>query len=501
MVSLFKKILLAYFAIKITAFTFILPPGVGTDEIFHLQFVDFFSKSPLLYPFGASNSYFSQPLEEYARFGPTVRFPLLYHLLLGKITRVLHLNPLEFETIIFIRLFSVAFALLHIRYFLKLIALSGISGLAGLVAIAAHTNLFMFTIISSSISYDPLLNLFATASLYHLILFVQSKKLNNFLLLCLFSILGTWTKASFLPLIPIFAAVFISANPSILKTPISYKALSSFFFIKFPLRQKKCFSLNITQLALLCLILCSGYFTFEVYYSNFAKYSSLVPSCDQVFTPKICRQNKFYVHDLKTKLTAKTGERVSIFKYIGVWFFNMMEGTLGLYAYRVIRYPETIIYLALALLGTSYSIFTLTILRNKAKTSIEHLKIPTYFAIISCSYAIFILFSWNYVDFCLYSTTVGFGVNGRYVFPVLSSICIIFGCGIIEGLNNKKSKIAATAIMLSILTFQELPYLITQDAFRQSIEKRGEQFYKNLPYYPNPVYNKHKELSEIVNLL
>ena len=197
--KLLVRILSLFFVTKLVVLAFSMPPGVAPDELYQIHVIDLFRQSITLFPFNASSMSYPRALESFSAYGNAVEYPYLYHLVMSWAVSLVG-ETYEFRSIVFMRLLNVLLACGHCFVLYRLVLAIPVLNVTRVLAFAIVTNLFMFTYVSSAISYDNLLNLCATLSVYLLIRWIQIRRLELLCMLLAVWALGALTKMSILPL-------------------------------------------------------------------------------------------------------------------------------------------------------------------------------------------------------------------------------------------------------------------------------------------------------------
>jgi hypothetical protein len=245
-------------------------------------------------------------------------------------------------------------------------------------------------------------------------------------LMLIFIFLGGLTKYTFLPL----AFILI--------------VLMGYFVIKNWKVYKENFKGKILYLLLPILVLVI--MNIGVYGVNLIKFHSLTPKCLDVLTYDQCLENGVFYRDNVTIPAQEvdlfkmvlSGERLDPIRYAGVWIFEMAIRIFGIMGDKSL-FAKTIIipfYLLFFLISFIVGILNW---RNFSK-EIKYLSIVTLF------YLLVLLFVQNY-DMYLKRSYPTLALQGRYMFPVISSVYVLF----VFFLNRIKNKRLRAVIFVSLI--------------------------------------------------
>jgi len=468
-----------YYFLKLFFFAATLPPGSATDEVVHLQVIRLYAESTSLFPFNGSFETYSRPLPEFARFTSLTEFPYLYHFVFGKLCAFLHLDPWEFSTIVTLRFINVLFAAATFVLFLKILRILTDDPITRIAAVAVYTNLFMFTVISSGVTYDNLSNLLAAVSIFAFLQLYSRFSARNVLVLSGSLLIGALVKLSIFPLA--FALITTLAVIAVRRRTEFFQAIS--------MRELR------TQPILLSITFFSALLVAELFGGNIAQYGKLLPSCAEIFSQTECLQNGFEsdaaeglrrleAHEPPSSDRGSGTEILPLGEYSLFWLDKMIERTIGAYTHIGISHPkeliESIRWMVIAALALT------VIYWPKMSPDAKP-------AFLACALYLFVVFwFFNYGP----HRTFGFarlGINGRYAFPVLTILTSWFAIALLLPFRGPRRAFAALCVS-GVFFFAELPYLSTQKVFYDFISPHRLTYYTSMPYYPNPVYDLHNRL-------
>jgi hypothetical protein len=457
-----------WFTLQGIYFASTLAPGLPPDEMFHLQIIDLYQRSPHIFPLSASNTTFSAPTEEMARFGTASRFPYLYHFAFGSLASVLNLKVFNFSTIVFLRLINLSLSIftlyLSVRIFRRLLP----SAQARVLALVMPTSAVMYVVNSAAVSYDNLLNLLAAASFLLLIRFLNAPRCFELLLLCCVLLAASLVKISFLPL---GAAIFLASLALLI---LRKRKKLPLFSAKTPL---------ISSLLLLLLLIPYLLLVAEFYLGNISLYQTLLPSCRAIYSDSICREHyKFYFLEVASEDKSKcpANALLALPAYALLWGKTMLERSFGIYSHISLKHPEGFIYAIFSffLLAAALSLYYFRLLPAYIKTLYA----------ISLLYLFFLLVFRNF-PFYLRTCNPLHSLHGRYLFIISPLLCSFLCFGLFVPLRKRTATVVAFLSALTLL-YSGLPYVQKSEIFQRFTSPQDPAFYRHLTYFPNPIYDR-----------
>jgi hypothetical protein len=338
--------------------------------------------------------------------------PFLYYWLNGRIINLINLvypSVTDFELLIALRLVSVFYSLCMVIFTYLLSKEIIQHKWWQLLPVFLLTNTLMFVFVSGGVHYDNLANLLSVASLYFL---VKALKQQNFLI------------NSYAWMISISLACLVK-YPIL---PLAFAlTISWVIFLIFNRRRLLPIKVNVYKTIFLSLILAILLFVnFSIYGINLIRYQSITPPCREILLESQCEISGYEQRHndmaLETKLTISESAAAgypSPLRYIFVdWMYHILLRSFGLsghkayFPFHLIAYYQTLFYIIIIL-------FLLNFLVWRSFSHIEkHLIwIVTFYALV--------LFIKDYNSELVY----GFrqvAVQGRYLFPVIGGIYILF---------------------------------------------------------------------------
>jgi len=371
--------------------------GISPDSLYHLEVSREYSTT-LGIPENTPNTY---------EWRDITRIPYLFFWLNG---RLLNLNSGFIDEVILLRMVNVLFSLgtVYVTYLLSKEILKG--KWERLLPVFLLANTLMFVFLSSSINYDNLANLLSVLSIFYFVKFVKSKLDIKYLLwMVLFLCIGGLTKFTILPLafiLVVLCLIEIFKKRELIKE----------------VKVNKYFLLILPILVLLFL-------NFQVYGVNILTYGSLEPDCEQILTHEQCLQNGVYYRDKITFPSIevggfqnifemiKNGDRIDPISYFPKWIWNITGKVFGIMADSSLEISDIAksIYLFFLAIGLLIGI------TNFKKWN----KVDRYLIVIVLFYLGVLFFLQNY-NMYLKHNHFYLALQGRYIFPVITAMYILF---------------------------------------------------------------------------
>jgi hypothetical protein len=401
--------------------------GVSPDSYYHLEVSQAYSET-LGIPENTPETY---------QWRDITRIPYLSLWING---RILNLNEMtfNFDEVTVLRLSNVLTAVgtLILVYLISKRLIKNKWGQVLPVFLLSNTLMFVF--LSSSINYDNLTILLSTAAIYFLVRFLQEpKKLSNSFLIFIFLLLGTLTKNSMLPLALL---VFIVWAIVVFKKRI----LKEEYFRQF---------LTLPNILLLVVFFSLIILNFNVYGVNIITFGKLGPSCLDMLTYEQCLENGVFYRNIykipkvfegnifdAAKLIL-TGERINPVFYFPYWAVQMSKKIFGIMGDRSLfmRYEFLVPYFAYVFLGL------FLVFKNRKKTGRVEKGLIAIFGLYTLIVAYYVNY-WAYIK----HDWMDLALQGRYIFPVISIMYVIFSKYL---LTIKNKKLLAILVGLLIVIF------------------------------------------------
>jgi 4-amino-4-deoxy-L-arabinose transferase-like glycosyltransferase len=393
--QLLLGLLITVFTIVTLYLAFNVKMGVSSDSWYHLRVSQKYSETFGI-PENGPDTYEWRDISHQ---------PYLFFWING---RVLNLNEVSF-------LFNEAILLRVLNILYSLGTLFGVYLLSKefferkwlrLLPIFLLSNSLMFVMLSSSINYDNLANLFAVFSLLYFVRAIKKKGdwKSVFLILMALS-LGSLTKFTILPLafiLVVLMSIFIFKNWTVYKR--EFKGSVLYLFI---------------PLAILVAM------NFGIYGMNLIKFQSLTPGCLDIMTYEQCLSNGVFYRNNVTIPEVEvnpiemilSGERMDPIRYTGVWILEMTKRIVGIMGDKSLYQPNWILpfYLFYLLIALIMGIVNW----KKFNKETKYLSFATLF------YLLILLLAQNYMTYLKrgYPTLA---LQGRYMFPVISSFYVLY---------------------------------------------------------------------------
>ncbi len=265
----------------------------------------------------------------------------------------------------------------------------------------------MFGFLSGGVNYDNLANLFSIISIYYLVRVLQKRDfLINSLGWLAFIMLGTLTKYTILPLALILVIIWI------------------FFIIKNHSELSIKFKTNFNSILLLILMIVSLIPNFMIYGINILKYQSLTKPCRIFLTEEQCNLSPFRARKLAMAPEEKLSLRQVITEgypdpvryFLDRWLPRMRSDIFGIFGHRVYRIDP----LLMSAFRILFIIVLFFFIRN-----IDHLGFLKWSLLTIALFYSLIIFHRNYRTELIYAFNFG-GIQGRYIFPVISIPLILY---------------------------------------------------------------------------
>jgi len=403
--------------------------GIPPDENYHISVSEFYSETFLI----PENS------EETYRYGEITRVPYISFWLNA---RLINLNFTGIEGYIILRFFNLIISVGSL-FIVYLIAKEVINKkYLNLLPPFLLANTLMFVFLSSAVSYDNLSNLFVYLTIYYFVRYFKNKKTSALLSLIIFQILALLTKFTVAPVIVI---ELILLGLSLIKSRNIKKILTDAF---------KRYKILSTIIAILIVL------GFLLYGINFLKYGQVRVSCDNILTKDQCMQSALFarnenfekftfsnVSEFMTILKA----RITPFEYVSNWLMAMFQRIYGIMGHRVLLMYKYFANIYLFL----FSILTFITLRKwNKKDSLE-----TKLIVLPIFYILILLIIQNYRTY-FQLNKFGIALQGRYLFPVLPIIYIIF-IRYLSEVNPKWVRIIITILLIIVFILGCIPFFFT----------------------------------------
>lgn len=364
--------------------------------------------------------------------------------------RLMNLNnqTLNINEVHLLRFFNLMFAVgtLIFTYLISKVVIKG--KWSSLLPTFLLANTLMFISLSSAINYDNMANFFATVSIYFFVKYLkQPKQISNTILMFFALTIATLTKSTILPLA--LVATIIWAYILLKKKILNMEYITQ-------LKQTK----NILILIPLILFI---YLNISLYLPNIMDFGSLEPDCIDMLTHEQCLQNGVYNRDINmipvvfeggfidTVKLILDGERMNPITYLPFWITEMSRKIFGIMGDKSLymEYDYLPFYFAFGILGIYL------IIKNRSKLG----RVDKSLIIISSFYALFLMMYHNY-DTYIKHDWPDLALQGRYIFPVLVPIYVIFSKYFVQIKNKKILYILTTILILGFILGSYVYFLV-----------------------------------------
>ena len=421
-------ILILIFLIFTTYLVFNLKMGISPDSWYHLRVSQEYSKT-LGIPENNENTY---------QWRDITNIPYLYFWING---RILNLNEItfNFNQVILLRVFNILFSLgtviatyLLSKQFIK-------NKYAQLLPVALLTNTLMFLSLSSSINYDNLGNMFAAFAILFFVKSIKQKYDIKYLLLTILMLcLGALTKFTILPLAFILVILLV---------------VDIF-------KNRKGWRINIKDKSLLLIlpILLFGGLNLILFGNNILKHGELTPACEKTLTYEQCLTNGVFYRDnitipaveVNVVEMIKSGERLDPIRYAGVWSWEMTKRVVSIMGDQSLYHSNLVV-------SVFFSLLVITIFIGAFNWK-KYNKETKYMVILTLFYLLVLMIVQNY-DMYLKRSYPTLALQGRYMFPVISSFYVLLSIFWLK-IGNRYLKIGIIAVSLLLLILLSIPFYI-----------------------------------------
>lgn len=421
-------ILILIFLIFTTYLAFNLKMGISPDSWYHLRVSQEYSKT-LGIPENNENTY---------QWRDITNIPYLYFWING---RILNLNEItfNFNQVILLRVFNILFSLgtviatyLLSKQFIK-------NKYAQLLPVALLTNTLMFLSLSSSINYDNLGNMFAAFAILFFVKSIKQKYDIKYLLLTILMLcLGALTKFTILPLAFILVILLV---------------VDIF-------KNRKGWRINIKDKSLLLIlpILLFGGLNLILFGNNILKHGELTPACEKTLTYEQCLTNGVFYRDnitipaveVNVVEMIKSGERLDPIRYAGVWSWEMTKRVVSIMGDQSLYHSNLVV-------SVFFSLLVITIFIGAFNWK-KYNKETKYMVILTLFYLLVLMIVQNY-DMYLKRSYPTLALQGRYMFPVISSFYVLLSIFWLK-IGNRYLKIGIIAVSLLLLILLSIPFYI-----------------------------------------
>lgn len=400
---------------------------------------------------------FIEDTDETYKHGVLSRNPFLYYSLMGT---ALKYNILEINTVTLLRIINLFFSVITVIYVYRIAGLVDKSRLTRLLALVIATNTSMFTFLSSSVSYDNLTNMFASISIFYLILFYKKVELKYFVFLTIATSLGLITKVTFAPLAVIIVIITLwiicrylwSIRGELDKVPSRIKPI---------------------HIIISALIIPPTLLVMNLYFVNIYKYSRLLPTCEQVLEIDKCRLNPTYTRDEELINDRPEVYILDPFHYLDPWGENMIRTIIGINGHeRLMKSEQHVIPYEILLIIAGVSIIRIVSPRKKKVMIL---------LVITLFYSLFLAYFQNYATYKNLGL-IYVALQGRYLFPIFAPMCVLISYGLINISRNQYLRYTIFVVVSILFVFGDYFY------FKRNVPKSW--------YFETPIAEEIWETNE-----
>ncbi len=444
--EIFFKLTIAYFALQAGWLAFTAQYPMAYDEEFHFNVMRLYAER--LHPFWTATPTGS------STYGAISRDPsYMYHFVMSFPLRLFEqFVHTERYQILFLRFCSIAFFIVGLWLFRKVLRRANVSKALSNVVIVMVAATPLVPFLAAQMNYDNLIFLLLPAAILQLQTVLAKLKeshkldLRSFLYWCLISMFASLVKYAFLPVLLAMGLTLV------------------FYYFRQGPKTWKLRSKNIrsdwqkigtrTRIVLATLFVILFGLCFERYGVNTIRYHTPVPECDQVLSINECLDFGPWRRNYYTRNSKLSGQLVpenitfgqfALRKWLSQTTYHLfysLDGPRDGYqlarAYRVNRESSVIIFIA----GVVFYVAQFTYLRKHYKLGVLLLLALLY---------LFVLLLQNYSDFR--HLGYPFGIQGRYLIPMLPIIYSVIGvsyAGILRRLPRAKLALGVIAMMVII---------------------------------------------------
>lgn len=421
-------VLLLIFILFTGYLAFNVKMGISSDSWYHLRVSQEYSTT-LGIPPNTEDTY---------QWRDITNIPYLYFWINGRILNI-NESTFGFNQVLLLRIVNIIYSFITVIGVYLLSKEFFKNRWVQLIPVVLLTNTLMFLMLSSSINYDNLGNMFATFAILFFVKTVKNRGILKYpLLVILMLCLGTLTKFTIMPLAFIMVILLL--------------------YELFKYRKEWFKNLKGKTLLLLIPILLFGGLNVLLYGNNLIKYQELTPSCEKILTHEQCLSNGVYYRDIVTIPEVEvnvidmvlSGERLDPIRYAGVWIWEMTKRVVSIMGDSSLFHSDTVVSIFVVL----FSITVLFGVINWKKLSKE----AKYLGIITLFYLLVLMLVQNY-DMYLKRSYPALALQGRYMFPVISSLYVLITMFWMS-IKNRYIKILLIALSLALLISLSIPFFL-----------------------------------------
>jgi len=419
-------LLFGWYFFQMLYFALSIRPGISPDEMYHIELSRLHAERNAIRLSDSPETY---------HYGSVSTQAYLYHLAMGKLLLV---NVFDFNDVLYLRFFNIAFSLITLWILLLLMREITPNRLIHFALLVVATNILMFVFRSAMVSYDNLTNLFAAASFLYLVRYYKHSHITDLLLLMLVLGAGSLVKYALLPLVIIHALTVV------------------YIFIKGWIKRHRVLRGRFSVRELLLAVAVAFFIVanYNLYGRNLIEFNNLKPPPDNVIGLKNARENPsmFHLYN-QMRRNAALHDRYSFGGFTIRYYFRTIENTFGISAHKTLARPaRDQLFHQLLLLAMIVA----------AVANYKHLPLKemlTILLIASIAYFL-VAFAKNYKT---YSNLAVFGaaLHGRYNFPVLAPFLVFLTFSSLYRLPDFK-KLTVLFILTPLLAWQSFFWFLAR---------------------------------------
>jgi len=373
------------------------------------------------------NMVFFEDINYTYTWGQLSRNTTFYHFVTSLVLRLSPFPLDHFSSVVWARFFNVILSFVGLLYsYLLVRSLTG-NKWVQLAALSIQTNLLMYVFLSGTVNYDNMVNMLAFAAFYYFVKFIQSNHVSQFLFALLATLIGCYTKLTFLPL-----ALFFTMGSFLMYKQI----ISSLNTLKVEGVDKKILALFAGTTLFFIL-------NVSLYGVNLVRYQAVIPGCLAVLGQDICEvRTSEYRRDQALNVSSAESERLKFSKYFSSYLKGVEWSIMGISAHKEIAQPRpdkafkpTRILLLLFLISLIFH-FRQLFLRKEL-----------LFLLSTVFFYMTVVMLNNYSTYMRLGV-YGVALQGRYNFPVLAAALSVISFFLMFRIPDKLKPFVALAIFV-----------------------------------------------------
>lgn len=369
------------------------------DESWHIAVSQYFASTPGIPP----------DIPETYELGVLTHKPYLYHWINARLLNLLNLVLSEvgnYKILVAFRFVGVLYTTLAVVFCYLLSREIIKNPWWRIMPLFLLTSTLMFVFHSAGVNYDNLTNLCAFAGIYYLVKLLKGEAYyRNTLLWMIWILAGALVKVTTLPLLAVMTVIWVV-----------------YTFIN---RRKIDFKINFDWKIILLVVVFAVFvgLNFMLYGVNLIQYRAVIPSCTMVLTDSECSQHPVYLRDKNAADNLSIAQMFNgnapdpLTWLVGWWFPTMIKMMFGFAGFK--WYIPSDLFIALYQWWFLGVVFLAVFFWKKPSLPVLGLIAIVVFYILT-------LLQTNLAAE-LKSGFKHLGIQGRYLFPVLGGIYVLFG--------------------------------------------------------------------------